>query len=87
MISTLPPQILCQFHRALLGLCKTALSSNNICFICPLSKLAEAYFSNPNIHIVDVAYDSGFSSISSFNRSFRRIKGCSLTQFRRTRVD
>lgn len=50
-------------------------------------KRAEAYFSDPNIHIVDVAYDSGFSSISSFNRAFRRSKGCSPTQFRRTRVD
>jgi AraC-like DNA-binding protein len=50
-------------------------------------KRAEAFFSDPKIHIVDAAYDSGFSSISSFNRAFRRIKGCSPTQFRRTRVD
>ena len=50
-------------------------------------KRAEAYFSDPHVHIVDVAYDAGFASISSFNRAFRRIKGCSPTQFRRTRVD
>ena len=50
-------------------------------------KRAETFFSDPNVHIVDVAYDSGFASISSFNRAFRRIKGCSPTQFRRTRVD
>ena len=50
-------------------------------------KRAEAFFSDPNVHIVDVAYDSGFASISSFNRAFRRLKGCSPTQFRKTRVD
>ena len=50
-------------------------------------KRAESFFFDPNVHVVDVAYDSGFSSVSSFNRAFRKIKGCSPTQFRKTRVD
>ena len=50
-------------------------------------KRAEGFFSDPNVHVVDVAYDSGFTSISSFNRAFRKVKGCSPTEFRRTRVD
>lgn len=50
-------------------------------------KRAEAFFLDSNMHIVDVAFESGFSSLSSFNRSFRRLKGCSPTEFRKTRVD
>lgn len=50
-------------------------------------KLAETYFLDPKMHIVDIAFESGFSSISSFNRAFRKVKGCSPTEFRKTRVD
>lgn len=50
-------------------------------------KRSETFFLNPKMHIVDIAFESGFSSISSFNRSFRRVKGCSPTEFRKTRVD
>ncbi len=48
---------------------------------------AEGFFADSGMRVVDIAFESGFSSISSFNRSFRRIKGCSPTEFRRTRVD
>ena len=47
-------------------------------------KLAETFFANPRLHIIDIAFESGFSSISSFNRAFRRAKGCSPTQYRAT---
>ena len=50
-------------------------------------KLAETFFMNPNLRITDIAFESGFSSISSFNRSFRKIKGCSPTEFRATMID
>ena len=50
-------------------------------------KRAETFFLDPKMHIVDIAYESGFSSISSFNRAFRKVKGCSPTEFRKTRVD
>lgn len=50
-------------------------------------KLAESFFPNPRLHIIDIAFESGFSSISSFNRAFRKVKGCSPTQFRATMID
>ena len=50
-------------------------------------KLAEILFRNPRLRITDIAFESGFSSISSFNRSFRKIKGCSPTEFRATMID
>ena len=50
-------------------------------------KLAETLFPNPKLHIIDIAFESGFSSISSFNRAFRKVKGCSPTEFRATMVD
>ena len=50
-------------------------------------KVAESLFPNPKLHIIDIAFESGFSSISSFNRAFRKVKGCSPTEFRSTMVD
>ena len=50
-------------------------------------KVAESLFPNPKLHIIDIAFESGFSSISSFNRAFRKVKGCSPTEFRATMVD
>ena len=49
-------------------------------------KRSEFFFHNPQMRMLDIAFESGFSSISSFNRSFRRIKGCSPTEFRRTMI-
>ena len=50
-------------------------------------KVAESLFPNPKLHVIDIAFESGFSSISSFNRAFRKVKGCSPTEFRATMVD
>ena len=50
-------------------------------------KLAETCFMNPRLRITDIAFESGFSSISSFNRSLKKIKGCSPTEFRATMID
>ncbi len=50
-------------------------------------KLAETFFMNPQLRITDIAFESGFSSISSFNRAFKKIKGCSPTEFRSTMID
>ena len=50
-------------------------------------KLAETFFMNPRLRITDIAFESGFSSISSFNRSFKKVKGCSPTEFRATMID
>ncbi len=50
-------------------------------------KLAETFFMNPSLRVTDIAFESGFSSISSFNRAFRKIKGCSPTEFRSTMIN
>lgn len=50
-------------------------------------RLAESLFPNPRLHVIDIAFESGFSSISSFNRAFRKVKGCSPTEFRATMID
>ena len=50
-------------------------------------KRAESCFLDPQMRIVDIAFESGFTSISSFNRAFKKSKGCSPSDFKRTRVD
>lgn len=45
-------------------------------------KAAEALLAQMDLSITEIALQSGFSSISSFNRTFRQIKNCSPTQFR-----
>ena len=50
-------------------------------------KRAQTLFLNPNMQIIDIAFDSGFSSISSFNRSFKKITGLSPSQFRETMIE
>jgi AraC-like DNA-binding protein len=58
----------------------------NITFIDFLTtervKRTEFLISNPKAHIIDIAFDSGFSSLSSFNRAFKKIKGISPKEFR-----
>ena len=44
--------------------------------------LAEKQLSDMNNSITDVAINSGFSSMSSFIRMFKQIKGCTPTEFR-----
>ncbi|MDD3401879.1 MAG: AraC family transcriptional regulator [Hespellia sp.] len=50
-------------------------------------KRTEALILNPKAHIIDIAFDSGFSSISSFNRAFKKIKGVSPSKFRETMIN
>ncbi len=45
-------------------------------------KRAQSLFLNQELQIIDIAYDSGFSSVSSFNRAFKKITGMTPTQFR-----
>ncbi|MHB8129670.1 MAG: AraC family transcriptional regulator [Mobilitalea sp.] len=50
-------------------------------------KRTESLISNPKAHIIDIAFDSGFSSLSSFNRAFKKIKGISPSDFRETMIN
>ena len=36
----------------------------------------------PNLSISQIALQSGFSSVSTFNRTFKKLKGCTPTQYR-----
>ncbi|MBS7303966.1 MAG: helix-turn-helix transcriptional regulator [Lachnospiraceae bacterium] len=44
--------------------------------------IAEKLLINLDNSITDVALNSGFSSMSSFIRMFKQIKGCTPTEFR-----
>lgn len=46
-------------------------------------KRAQTLLADARLSMTDVAYQSGFRSISTFNRSFHNIKGCSPSQYRK----
>lgn len=45
-------------------------------------KAAEVLLTRPNLSITEVSLQSGFSSISTFNRTFKKIEGCTPTEYR-----
>jgi AraC-like DNA-binding protein/mannose-6-phosphate isomerase-like protein (cupin superfamily) len=47
---------------------------------------AEYLLTNSNYTVSEIAYGVGFSSISTFDRLFRSMKGCSPQEFRKLRV-
>lgn len=49
-------------------------------------KHAQLLFRNPNAHIIDIAFDSGFTSLSAFNRAFKKTTGMSPSQFRKNMI-
>ena len=42
----------------------------------------KALLSNPVLRITEIAYDTGFKSLSQFNRVFKRLTGVSPTGYR-----
>jgi AraC-like DNA-binding protein len=45
-------------------------------------KVAQDLLSRPELSITEIAYQSGFSTISTFNRIFRKLKNCTPTGYR-----
>ena len=44
--------------------------------------VAESLLSRPELSVTEIALQSGFSSISTFNRIFKKLKNCSPTEYR-----
>ncbi len=49
-------------------------------------KHAEKLLKSTELPILDIAMESGFNSLTTFNRIFKRVKGCSPTFYRRAGV-
>ena len=45
-------------------------------------RVAESLLSRPELSVTEIALQSGFSSISTFNRIFKKLKNCSPTEYR-----
>lgn len=66
--------------------CKVFKSATGITFTDYVARVrvekAKHLLQNPHLRVSEIAFETGFDSISQFNRSFRRITGQSPTQFR-----
>jgi AraC-like DNA-binding protein len=67
--------------------CKMFKKATGLTFTDYLSRTriekAKNLLLNPNVRVSEVAYDCGFISLTHFNRIFKRIAGCSPTDYRR----
>lgn len=45
-------------------------------------KSSESLLMQPGLSVSQIALQSGFSSVSTFNRTFKKMKGCTPTQYR-----
>ena len=66
--------------------CKVFKMATGITFTDYLARTrvekAKHLLQNPHLRVSEIAFETGFDSISQFNRSFKRITGMSPTQFR-----
>lgn len=60
---------------------------NGVSFVQYISnkriKMAEKLLADPDLSITEVAMRSGFSSLTTFNRSFKAVKDCTPSEFKR----
>ena len=66
--------------------CKVFKAATGLTFTDYLARVrvekAKNLLQNPHLRVSEVAFETGFESISQFNRSFKRITGLAPTQFR-----
>jgi AraC-like DNA-binding protein len=66
--------------------CKTFKKATGLTFTDYLGRVriekARELLLNPNARVSEVAYDSGFQSLTHFNRTFHRLLGESPSQYR-----
>ena len=64
----------------------------NFFYIIPLKfskeriRLAKSMFMTENKKYIDIAFECGFNSVSSFNRSFKKVKGISPREFKNAMI-
>lgn len=74
----------CYFSRVF----KSATGYNFVEYITAQRvKRAQELLAESSLSITEISYQSGFKSISTFNRVFRQYKGCAPTEFRRYYVN
>ena len=49
-------------------------------------RLAESMFMTENMKYIDIAFECGFNSVSSFNRAFKKVKGISPREFKNAMI-
>lgn len=66
--------------------CKVFKEATGITFTDYLARIrvekAKHLLQNPHLRVSEIAFETGFESISQFNRSFKRVAGMPPTQFR-----
>lgn len=66
--------------------CKVFKQATGLTFTDYLARIrvekAKNLLQNPHLRVSEIAFETGFDSISQFNRSFKRITGLAPTQFR-----
>ena len=66
--------------------CKVFKQATGLTFTDYLARVrvekAKNLLQNPHLRVSEIAFETGFDSISQFNRSFKRITGLAPTQFR-----
>lgn len=50
-------------------------------------KVAQNLLSKPNFPITDIAYQTGFTTLSTFNRTFKKLIKCTPTEYRATHLN
>jgi AraC-like DNA-binding protein len=67
--------------------CKLFKKTTGLNFTAYLSRIriekAKSLLLNPNLRIGEAAFESGFQSITHFNRIFKKVTGLSPTRYRK----
>lgn len=70
--------------------CKVFKQATGITFTDYVARVrvekAKHLLQNPHLRVSEIAFETGFESISQFNRSFRRVTGQTPTQYRSVEV-
>lgn len=80
-VQNLNPSYFCRIFKRASG--SNFIDYLNFVRVCKSERL----LANENASILSIAYDVGFSSVSYFNRIFKRYKNCTPTAYRRAQYE